>query len=652
MKRKSIRAKIHNSAIIFMAVALLIVGLAPAVANFFASKTEAEKTFAAVVESAATAVELELKYITSVVRELGTNPILTDDTVTDEEITAFLADKTRTYGYVSIYVTDTEGMTNTGVSFAEYDFFQQVMRGQICFTSPMITREGDGTHIIVAAPIWQGGISNTEIVGTVCAVIDGYILTEIINSIHMGKTGSLYLIDNEGYTIADVDYENVMNRENSILQADEDPITAVFAEADQSALNGTPIFTSIRYDGTSYFLYSMPFGAGGWAIGGMGEVFEYIDATIYTGLGAIAVTIIALVIAAIFMNRLAKSISHPIVEMAEVSKEIAMGNFDVSINHDSNDEIGDMANSFKEMVKANSAVIFEVGEILGAMRAGDFTRTPREEYRGAFVQVRDALNDIVNTLGHMIYTVRTAADQVGVGAGHVADAACSLSQGTAEQAATLEQLAATSEQISNQVRVNAEASQDGSALMGEVLDGVEESNNRMVQVRDAMHTISKRAEEINDVIKLIDDIAFQTNILALNAAIEAAHASAAGKGFSVVADEVRTLAEKVANSVKSTAVLIDACHEAISEGVELVNKTANELESATKKTEEATERVNAISEASVEQSHRLNEANTGVEQLSKVVQSNSAIAEESAAASEELSAQAQQLQQMLARFKI
>jgi methyl-accepting chemotaxis protein len=286
------------------------------------------------------------------------------------------------------------------------------------------------------------------------------------------------------------------------------------------------------------------------------------------------------------------------------------------------------------------------------MRAGDFTQTPHEEYRGAFAQVRDALRDIVGTLGNMIYTVRTAADQVGVGAGHVADAACSLSQGTAEQAATLEQLAATSEQISNQVRVNAEASQDGSALMGEVLNGVEESNNRMVQVRDAMRTINKRAEEINDVIKLIDDIAFQTNILALNAAIEAAHASAAGKGFSVVADEVRTLAEKVANSVKSTAVLIEACHEAINEGVDLVMKTADELDGATKKAEEATARINAISEASVEQSHRLNEANTGVEQLSQVVQSNSAIAQESAAASEELSAQAQQLQQMLARFKI
>lgn len=652
MKRKSIRAKIHNSAIIFMAVALLIVGLAPAVANFYASKTEAEKTFTSVVESAATAIELELQYITSVVRELGTNPILNDEDVTLEELNNFLANKAATYDYVSIYVTNTAGMSNVGANFAEYDFFKEAVKGNIYFSEPMITREGDGTHIMVAAPIWQDGLPNTEIVGTVCAVIDGYILTEIISSIHVGKTGSLYIIDSEGYTIADEDYENVMNRENSILQADEDPVTAVFAEADKSALSGVPIFTSVNYEGDNYFLYSMPFGAGGWAISGMGEVFEYLDATIYTGLGAIGVTIIALVIAAIFMNRLAKSISHPIVEMAELSKEIANGNFDITINYEGNDEIGDMANSFREMVRSNRTVIFEIGRILGAMRAGDFTQTPHEEYKGAFVQVRDALRDIVSTLGNMIYSVRTAADQVGVGAGHVADAACSLSQGTAEQAATLEQLAATSEQISNQVRVNAEASQDGSTLMGEVLDGVEESNNRMVKVRDAMLTINKRAEEINDVIKLIDDIAFQTNILALNAAIEAAHASAAGKGFSVVADEVRTLAEKVANSVKSTAALIEACHEAINEGVDLVVKTADELNSATKKAEEATERINAISEASVEQSHRLNEANTGVEQLSQVVQSNSAIAQESAAASEELSAQAQQLQQMLARFKI
>ncbi|MGN0699953.1 MAG: methyl-accepting chemotaxis protein [Oscillospiraceae bacterium] len=174
----------------------------------------------------------------------------------------------------------------------------------------------------------------------------------------------------------------------------------------------------------------------------------------------------------------------------------------------------------------------------------------------------------------------------------------------------------------------------------------------MEEMLSAMDKIQTQAEAISNVIRTIEDIAFQTNILALNAAIEAARAGEAGKGFAVVADEVRNLASKSAESANSTKSLISSTIDAVENGSGIAHKTAETLNSVIKLSQESADIVADISKAAEQQAEAVKQVTIGIERISQVIATNSATAEQSAASCEELSAQAQILKEQIDRLKI
>jgi len=239
-----------------------------------------------------------------------------------------------------------------------------------------------------------------------------------------------------------------------------------------------------------------------------------------------------------------------------------------------------------------------------------------------------------------------------MGADQVSVSAQSLSQGATQQASAIEELASTIEHIAGQVKKNAESTSKVKNLITDTSSEVSNGNKQMAEMLKAMNDINNSSSEISKIIKVIDDIAFQTNILALNAAVEAARAGAAGKGFAVVADEVRNLAGKSAQAAKNTTELIEDSIIKVQEGTVIANSTANSLNEIVKSVDEISNLIVSIDKASEQQSSSIQEVTLGIEQISTVVQTNSATAEESAAASEELSGQATMLGELIAKIKL
>lgn len=228
----------------------------------------------------------------------------------------------------------------------------------------------------------------------------------------------------------------------------------------------------------------------------------------------------------------------------------------------------------------------------------------------------------------------------------------SLSQGATEQASSIEELTASVEQISVQTRENAQNAENAKDMTTETYSFAVQGNEQMTDMLEAMKDINESSSNISKIIKVIDDIAFQTNILALNAAVEAARAGQHGKGFAVVAEEVRNLAARSANAAKETTVMIEGSIEKVEGGTKIANETSQALTKIVEGVSKATELVAQIAVASNEQALGIEQVNQGLVQISDVVQTTSATAEETAAASEELSGQSDMLKSQVATFKL
>lgn len=314
-------------------------------------------------------------------------------------------------------------------------------------------------------------------------------------------------------------------------------------------------------------------------------------------------------------------------------------------------ELGMLVYSVNQMRDHLKKYIVDIHEKLMQMAQGNLDVHMDIEYIGDFSEIATSITKISTSLSDAFREIDTAANQVSLGADQVSSGAQALSQGATEQASSVEELSATVQDINEKISQNAKDTDSVNELTTITGVKVNESKLKMQELVAAMDEIKQTSQQIQGIIKTIDDIAFQTNILALNAAVEAARAGAAGKGFAVVADEVRNLAGKSAEASKNTQELIKNSIAAVERGSILATDAADVLEETASKADEVVESIKRIAEVSAEQAQATNQIALGLDQVSCVVQTNSATAEESAAASEELSGQASMLKMLVGKFK-
>jgi methyl-accepting chemotaxis protein-1 (serine sensor receptor) len=311
----------------------------------------------------------------------------------------------------------------------------------------------------------------------------------------------------------------------------------------------------------------------------------------------------------------------------------------------------DMVEDLNQLMEACDAGVAGVGAVLAGLAEGDLGVRMEGDHRGRFASMRDDANRTAARLQVIVSGIKSSAESIDVAAKEIASGNQDLSQRTEEQAASLEETAASMEELTATVKQNAENAKQANQLAAGARDVASSGGNLVHRVVETMQAIAESSRRMDEIIGVIDGIAFQTNILALNAAVEAARAGEQGRGFAVVASEVRALAQRSAAAAKEIKGLIQDSGEKVASGNALVAKAGSSMEDIVGAVRRVTDIMGEITAASAEQSAGIEQVNETVTQMDQATQQNAALVEEASAAARLLEEQACGMVQAVSVFR-
>lgn len=608
-----------------------------------------EKTFQTTVEQSAGVVDLVVEYqkneISAVCKSEGF-ALLEENEMLKRIADGVSDDNREDFG---IYSTDGKLVVSNGTFSGEKSIISAV-------NDAIATKNIQVTNVVtddifagytVAVPV----VSENSVVAVATVTYDVDALCEYILGSKAGKSGEFLLVDGDGNIVATSSGSRSDERSPIELSKRNDEYKGE-AEFVKEVVKNTSGFAEYEnsqgVDKIAGYQKAEVIGV---------SVVLVCDSDEYTGSASLVTLqlgvaiLLVLVIAVLVSLFVARTISKPIVNTTQRLRGLSQGNLSdpVDVCY-SKDEIGILSNSLEETVVSLRQYINLITVALQNISEGNLSHRVEGNFKGDFIKIKSTFNEILESLSDTFASINVAAEQVSSGAVQVSNNAQDLSQGSTQQASSIEELSATITDVSNQTTQNAKSAKEAYVIVQSNTDAIEACNEDMENMLSAMGQIRESSAEISKIIKVIDDISFQTNILALNAAVEAAREGS--KGFGVVADEVRRLASKSAEAAKQTAELIENSLTTISKGCEIAQQTAGALNKIVDDSTEIKKLVKEISDASDHQAEAIVQITTGVDQISAVVANNTSTAVGSASASEELSSQSLILKNMIARFKL
>lgn len=645
-------------------ISLLAAGISGIVPSYRSTLSTVEHMMSATAVLAAERVEQELAAYKNAAMDAGCIPQLSDPDVPADEKYALIQERCTMHQFQRGNIIGPDGHSIfDGTDYSDREYVKQALQGNIYVSEPLVSKITGELSIIAAAPLYSDGIYGSSIVGVVYFVPEETFLNDIVSSIRIGENSHAYMINKSGSTIADTTLDTITvqnieseSKDNSSLKE----LAAIHGKMRQGE-NGFGSYTTTDTENKNakeqkmFIAYAPVPDTDGWSIAVTAPRLNYLAATYKAMAINIAVIVASVLISMITALLLANNIGNPMKACARRMQLLVEGDLETPVPVVRNkDETGMLTASAASLVDGLGLVIHDISYLLTelANRNLDIHTKHEEIYAGSFQNILQSMRHMKTQLNDIMHQVSYSASQVSAASSQLSASAQTLSEGTARQAGSVQQLAERMNIISNDVKDTASEALEVRSQTHHAGEAVSLCSSQMQNLMAAMDKIKTSSDEIEKILKTIEDIAFQTNILALNAAVEAARAGESGKGFAVVAGEVSSLASKSAEAAQNTSTLVEHSVEAVHTGTEIARQTFEVLQEVVNSIHSVTASVDNISTVSSEQSVAVSEVSEGINQISAVVQDNSSTAQQGAAASEQLSAEASALKQLVEQFTL